>query len=356
MSERVLKIIIYTAGIVCLYAFVAVRHPVLFNAVLPEKIVPEYWENTRYGELYYFNFIKHFKQENLPPYSVKYRFTDRHPELEEADMLLFGDSFFDFTRMETFPEALGDSLNERTFFARMDRPLQYLAEHQYKTDREKILIFESAERYIPTRFTEPHKAELIKDTRSPVRKEFADIRDYIFQPNTEALYQTLLKRNYLTTELFSLSATLKFDLFGYISDFTPIYSLDQNVPWLFYYDQVNEDPGSFYYNYSQEEIDTYCDNIADLAKKLHQLYHLKMVFMGIPSKYTIYHRVVNDDPYNNFLPMLQDGLQKRGVPYIPLYEEYIQSKDTLYFGTDTHWNQEGMKIALEKTIRVINSF
>jgi len=356
MSERLLKILIYTAGAICLYAFIAIRHPVLFNAVLLEKIKSEYWENTKYGELYYFNFIRHFRQDNLPPSSIKYRFTEKHPELKDADILLFGDSFFDFTRLKTFPEALGDTLNERTFYARMDRPLQLLAEENYINSEEKILIFESAERYIPTRFTEPHRLDLIVDDRSPLRKDVAEVRDYIFLDNTESLYQTLLKRSYLTTGIFSLIATFKFDVFGYISNFTPKYSLDEKVPWLFYYDQVNDEPGSFYYQYSQQEIDTYCDNIADLAIKLKQHYNLSMVFMGIPSKYTLYHKLVNNDPYNDFLPRLQAGLDKRGIPYIPLYKDFINSKDVIFFGTDTHWNNKGQQIALDKTVQFINNF
>jgi len=357
MSEKVLKILIYTAGALCLYAFVAVRHPALFNAVLLEKIVPEYWENTKYGELYYFNFIRHFREENLPPSTEKYRFTEKHPDLAEADMLLFGDSFFDFTRLKTFPEQLGDTLDQRTFYARIDRPLQFLAEHGYKSDREKTIIFESAERYIPTRFTRSHQVELITDPRSPLRKKMADVRDYIFiGENTEPLYQTLLKRSYLTTGLFSMSATLKFDVFNYISNFTPAYSLEHDVPWLFYYDQMNDEPGSFYYQYSQEEIDLYCDNIAELASNLSEHYNLKMVFMGIPSKYTINHRLLNNDPYNQFLPRIHEGLEQRGIPYIPLYREYNSTDDILYFGTDTHWNEKGQKIALKKTIETLNSF
>jgi hypothetical protein len=271
-------------------------------------------------------------------------------------MLLFGDSFFDFTRLKTFPEELGDTLNQRTFYARMDRPLQYLAEREYASDKEKTIIFESAERYIPTRFTELHQVELKVDPRSPLRKKMADVRDYIFVENTESIYQTLLKRSYLTTGLFSMSATLKFDVFNYISDFTPVYSLEQEVPWLFYYDQMNDEPGSFYYDYSQEEIDNYCDNIADLASKLSEHYNLKMVFMGIPSKYTINHRLLNDDLYNQFLPRIHEGLAERGIPYIPLYREYNDSDDILYFGTDTHWNEKGQKIALKKTVETLNSF
>ena len=113
MNERLLKIIIYITGIVCLYAFMAIRIPAMFNAVLKEKIIPEYWENTKYGELYYFNFIRHFRESNLPHHSEKYRFTEKHPTLDEADIYLFGDSFFDFTRTKTFTCMYRQELNQR---------------------------------------------------------------------------------------------------------------------------------------------------------------------------------------------------------------------------------------------------
>ncbi len=354
MNEKALKIIIYAAGVICLYAFIAIRVPPLFNAVLKEKIIPEYWENTKYGELYYFNFIHHFREKDLPPYREKYRFTEKHPSVEEADIYLFGDSFFDFSRMKTFPEILGDTLNKRAFYARMDRPLEYFAEQNFENTREKILIFESAERYIPTRFTDSHAQGVAEDQRSGIRKFVAEVRDYLFLPNTDVLYQTLLSRNVLTTDLYSCIATFKFDVFEYITDMTPVYYLGGERPWLFYHDQLNGEPSSFYYHHSREEINTYCDNIADLAVKLYEQYNLKMVFMAIPSKYTIYHTLLNDDPYNNFIPRLYEGLKERGVPVISVYEDYRDAEEVLYYGTDTHWNEKGLSIAVDNTIEMLD--
>ena len=354
MNEKALKTIIYVAGFVCLYAFIAVRVPPMFNLVLKEKIIPEYWENTKYGELYYFSFIHQFREKGLPPHGQKYRFSDKHPAVSDADILLFGDSFFDFTRMITFPERLGDTLGQRAFYARMDRPLQYLAEHGYQQNGEKILLYESAERYIPTRFSAPHKEEPIVDQRGPVRQGVATVRDVIFQENTDVLYNTFLNRNFLTTDLYSLSATFKFKVFRYITDLTPTYFLGGETPWLFYHDQVNVEPSSFYYQHTDQEIDTYCDNIADLAGKVHRKYGLKLVFMSIPSKYTIHHTLLNDDPYNNFLPRMYEGLEKRGIPVIKLYEDFKNADQVLYYGTDTHWRQVGLEIALDNTVELMN--
>ncbi len=355
MSEKALKIIIYISGVVCLYAFLAIRFEPLFNFVLREKVIPEYWENTKYGELYYFNFIKHFREKGLPPHDEKYRFSDEHPELNEADVYLFGDSFFDFTRMTTFPERLGDTLGLKTYYARFDRPLEYLEEHDFRNDEEKILLYESAERYIPTRFTQPHR-ENFPESGNKIKQAVKSLfEDVIFLDNTEVLYSTLMMRSYFTTDIYSFISTLKFDVLNYITDLTPKYKLAENQPWLFYYDQLNDEPSSFYYKHSNMEIDTYCDNIKDLADKLYESYKLKMVFMAIPSKYTIYHKLLNDDRYNNFIPRLYAGLEERGIPVVPLYSDYIDNEEVLYYGTDTHWNKKGLNIALDNTIEVFNS-
>lgn len=357
MNEKLLKILIYIAGFVCLYAFVAIRVPGMYNFILKEKIIPEYWENTKYGELYYFGLVKHFKEEGMPHYNEKYRYTEKHPDVQDADILMFGDSFFDFTRMTTFPERLGDATDQRAFYARMDRPLRYLVENQYENTEEKLVIFESAERYIPERFVEAHSMKPPPDPRSGIRKKVADLRDLIFQDNTDVLYSTMIARSYFTTDLYSASTTLKFDLFEYITDQTPVYSLDEEMPWLFYHDQLNGEPSSFYYQHSQGEIDNYCDNIADLSAKLYEHYKLKMVFMAIPSKYTIYHTLVNEDQYNDFLPRLYKGLEERGIPYIPIYDDFLEAKaeDWIYYGSDTHWTQKGMDIALNKTLKVLET-
>jgi len=355
MSEKALKIIIYISGVVCLYAFLAIRFEPLFNAILKEKVIPEYWENTEYGELYYFNFIKHFREKGLPEHDVKYRFTDKHPSLEEANIYLFGDSFFDFTRMKTFPERLGDTLGMRSYYARFDYPLQYLGEKGFKNDEEKILIYESAERYIPTRFTNPHHLTDPVDSRSGIRQKVADIRDMIFLENTEVLYSQLMMRSYFTTGIYSLISTMKFDVFNYITDNTPKYSLEHEIPWLFYFDQLNGEPSSFYYQHSREEINTYCDNIKDLSDKLYENYRMKMVFMAIPSKYTIYHGLINDHKYNEFLPRLYEGLEERGVPVVQVYDDFIQADTIIYYGTDTHWNKTGLEIALDNTLETLDS-
>jgi hypothetical protein len=340
-------------GFSCLCALVAIRIPGFFNILVKEKVIPEYWENTKYGELYNFNRIAHFK-EDLPPSTIKYRYTPKHPDLKAADIITFGDSFFDFTRITTFPERLGDTLHKRVYYSRYDYPLNELAENNYAKGNPKVLLYETAERYIPVRFSKPQENEYIRDTRSNFRKLMVVIWHKVFIKDSEVSYSLLLTRSYISEKVYSMIATLKFDALGYIAETTPVYSLKQKVPWLFYYEEVNKDVTSFYYKHSDEDIERYCNNIADLRNKLKDRYNLDMLFMPVPCKYTIYHKFVNQDAYNNLLPRIYKGLEKRGVPVIKLYDDFIQSKEILYFGTDTHWNKKGLDLALDKTLNYIN--
>ena len=59
MSGKALKILIYVWGAISLLIFVAIRFEPLFNSLLTEKVVNDYWDKTEYGEMYYFSMISH---------------------------------------------------------------------------------------------------------------------------------------------------------------------------------------------------------------------------------------------------------------------------------------------------------
>lgn len=163
----------------------------------------------------------------------------------------------------------------------------------------------------------------------------------------------MLKGTYLTKPFYSAISTYKFDNFGYISSKTPKYKLESK-PWLFYYETVNNDPTGFYYQHSKEEVETYCDNIASMSHNLKAKYNFDFIFCAVPNKYSIYY--TKADPaavYNNLLPQIYKGLEKRGIKYVDLYNDFSQETDDLYFGTDSHWNEKGANIAFEKIIEQI---
>ena len=348
MKEKNLRIIIYILGLICLFAFFAIRSFPLMNSVLSEKMDPETRDFNKYGDLFYSSCINHFKLD-FPTPVRKYRLSEKNPTVNESDILTFGDSFFDFSFQTTFPERLSDTLNQKVYSfmtqdAALSNPFCILNHGLYKKNvNQKYAIFETIERNIPVKFTQAYDISCVKNT--PKRKIYDEIHGFIFNKNSEKLYALILKRGYIVNRLYSFFVTLRFDMCGYISPMTSKYKMEKD-PWLFYSMEYGNDPGGFYYQYTDEELNTYADNILHLSRNLKSNYNLDLIFMPIPNKYTIYHKMVNNDSYNDFLPRLYAELDKRGILYIDLYKEFINSPDTLYYGTDTHWNKKGVDKAL----------
>ncbi len=357
MSNKALKIIIYASGIVCFLLFLSVRYLPLFNLFMADKYMEGYWENKPYGELYYFNMINNFKENDMPPYHIKYRFSKDMPSINESDILVFGDSFFDFSRMPTFPERLSWQLNKKVYFERYDIPLKSLARKNYRNKTPKILIFESSERYVSTRFYNAHRYYERWRRESALSRNYKKALSFVFNPNIEKMFNYMLFQSYFTKPVYSALATFKFNKFGYIPKSTPIYTFHKGQPWLFLGESVDEGirETSFYHQFQPEDIDLYCNNIANLSEKLREHYNLYLIFIVLPSKYTVYHKLVNNHKYNNFIPAIYKGLEERKVPVVKVFNDFMNSDDLMFYPTDTHWTPAGLEIALKKTIQVMDS-
>jgi|WetSurMetagenome_2_1015567.scaffolds.fasta_scaffold04588_6 hypothetical protein len=357
MKEKNLRIILYITGIICLYAFFSIRCFPLMNAILVEKMDKETRDFNKYGDLYYFSCVADFKVpfENHYP---KYRLSDRNPEIKDADILTYGDSFFDLSFQQNVPELLSDSLNKKVFsYVTRDynraNPFCLLNNSGYsKNATGKVIIYETVERNIPEKFKTAFNKYCINDVPAKITW-FRQAVYFVFRENSENMYDMLLRLSYPTAKAYSMISTLKFNIFGYISPLTSKYSTKPD-PWLFHEREYSNQPGGYYYQYSDQEISTYADHILELKNNLQQKYNLNMIFMPIPTKYTICHKVINTHPYNNLLPRLYMELDKRGVLCIKLYEKFNNAPCDLYHGTDTHWNPKGVNMAMEELLKSIN--
>ena len=304
--------------------------------------------------MYYFSMVKHFREEGLPPAGEKFELSEKQASVKESEILTFGDSFFEFSRLKQFPERLADDFHKSVHTVNEDFPLKYLDEHGYHDTVPKLVVYERTERYIPISFGLEHSMERGSSNDSLYGQNLiAKVKDILFYKSSEELFNVILKRSYLTTGIYSMISTLKFDLFGHISSLTPVYHLDGDQSWLFYHDQVNEEKTSFYYRHSTGEMEMICDHMADLADKLRNEYNMVLVYLPMPAKYTLYHGLVNHDEYNGFLPALYEGLDKRGVRYVNVYEDFLTHPEPLYYRTDSHWNQVGLDLVYNKTIDYI---
>ncbi len=322
----------------------------------PESIVykQDYYSGR---DLYKHHYVEHFREAHpafdqpLHAPLVPYRERPEHPSLDEADVLVFGDSFANFRWLKSYPEILRDKLGRPVYFARDQYPLRLLGEQAYTAPSGRVAIFQIGERGIRTGFA---RAQMDFQGRAHrPKRDNAWFR--LFAPGeAEQQYTALLQLSILTHRAYKWIATRKFDWFGYLSPMTPVYSLDP--PILFLKQTVDGSPQSFQYQHPQHEIEQICDNIALLHDRMRRKHGLEMVFMAVPNKISIHFAYVWPDAhYNDFLPRIHQGLAQRGVPYVDLYQAFRNADERLYFLSDTHWNEHGVARAAAETIRVLEA-
>mgnify|MGYP001801841601 FL=1 len=338
-ATKVLKSTFFVLGFICLIIFILAR----INNGLKILIDPEI-DNT--GDLYKQSSITNFR-EILPdkavlPNNVKksefYTHKEGHPYVSDAEILTFGDSYFYFTRFTSFPEYLSLKTNKKVFFAAEANPFYTLKHENYSAGQSKYLIYETGERGIFERFKS--KLNIDTATREEIRTNTFIIRE---PGEVEKIYSRFFQLGYFTWQINEYINTFKFQYLDYINEATPVYSTDP--PMLFYRTTVNSLPGSYQYDYSEAELNDIAENISYMNDMLDSLYNLKLVFMPVPNKISIYDTTTELKEYNMLLPKLYEKLDKKGIEFIDLYHPFKRNNELLYYRTDTHWNEQGMKKA-----------
>ncbi|MFZ4590380.1 MAG: alginate O-acetyltransferase AlgX-related protein [Ignavibacteria bacterium] len=347
-SNKITKTIVNLVGLICLIISLLVTFDFIPEQIWSKSFQKDY-ESGRYGDLYFLNLVDYFKVEyetkKIPSFST----TNYQSEINEADILLFGDSF---TAMESrdvqLPYLLKDSTNKKIFVIKSSKILNDLNNLKFaKQQKKKVLIYQFVERGIFKNF------EVLsnEDDRSLIK-----IYNFLMTlkvGNIEKRLNQLLQRSLITYEAYKYLASAKFDHLKILTQITPIYKAEP--PWLFYYEDVNQSKTSFYYKFTQTELEILVMNAKKLQKELIEKYNLELIIMPIPNKYTIYNEKINTDKYNNIIPEFCHKLTENGIQSINLYDDFRESEKLLYYPTDTHWNQNGINIALLKLLEVLKT-
>lgn len=351
-KENILKWTIFIAGFFCLLFFVIVRWEKLnLRFIRPDM---------QYGDLYIQCNVDHFRiKKNRVELPLKKYYTRNAKKIDQSQYLLFGDSFCYYPQ-RAFPILFSDSVEELTYFGLSSYPLIYLKKSKKAHPKKRYLIYETVERSIHQVFNRPHvmNGRKAKPKQAKKRKSikpmqclssvFRPLNEEVFPRDMERNYAYFLDRSVFTNFLGRKLNTLRFNLFGYISDKTPVYSV--NPPMLFYYQTVNEKPTAYCYSYTEKQIELYCDHIAMLYDTLKHYYNVEMIFMPVPSKVTIHGDLAGLKDYNRLLPRIYKKLDHKQIPYVNLYEPFSKAKGIIYHPSDTHWNRKGLNIALEKLL------
>jgi hypothetical protein len=99
-------------------------------------------------------------------------------------------------------------------------------------------------------------------------------------------------------------------------------------------------------------------NISLLGKILKEKYDLELIYVIMPTKYTVYGKYHDDFMgYNNFIPSVLDSLEKLEVNTFDTYSLYTNAldidKDFLYYSGDTHFTPRGKKMLVNEIIKLL---
>jgi hypothetical protein len=351
-KEKILLYAFYAAAVVALIAFVVTKSETLMYFATRGM-----FDN---GDLYRFTKVRFFKT----PYPAPLREAAEEPQMDpdSADIILIGDSFMEICRgFEPFPRQLAERTGMAVYPVYAGQapdyfdPVYFCWRHNLDPEKKRTIVLERVERYIINSYLTP----MDEDTSSfrelagdEDETTWEELRERWFT-GAERNYEVLLSSSDVTSPLVEAWNTFRFSVFGYISDETPSYSLAP--PFLFYEEETSPvRKTSFYYPHSDSLVEQIAGNIAAMRDSLKSEYNADLVFMPVPSAYTLYHTLINNDVYDDYLPRLCRRLEEKGVRTIPLYEKFRQSKEVLYFSVDTHWNGAGVKIALDQTLDALS--
>ncbi|EKD94264.1 MAG: hypothetical protein ACD_26C00144G0002 [uncultured bacterium] len=295
--------------------------------------------NVSYGDLYTISELKAF---HLPIPTKK---STNKSNIDEADIFAFGDSFLGSHLGEkNLPSLLEDSLKMPVYAVPLavENPLEYLERIHYKKGATKIVIVESVERYAVNRGFAYSAPIATTVNISSWKKNINDL-DYLIFDTTDIDY--FFKHNIFINPLRLFLKNLNFSLFGRIDSRIGAYSLQP--PMLFYFEEVNFDKNLRNATLAPKVA----KNIKFLGETLKDKYNLKMIYVVIPNKYTIYNDLDKHGSYNNFIPRLQSELSKLNVDYVDLYSRYVANRTNdrpLYYPNDSHFAPLGKEILVEE--------
>lgn len=150
-------------------------------------------------------------------------------------------------------------------------------------------------------------------------------------------------------ELITANSTLLSGLFGVSSNNTVTVGTDG---WLFYTETMADHMGSN--TLSERQIRSAVRTLELMREYCHSR-GAELYFTVAPNKASLYPQYVPERfpmrSGKNNAELLAAALEKGSVPYADLFAAFGKEKETLYFATDSHWNNKGAALAADMLLR-----
>lgn len=338
--KKIYTYLFFSASVICIGLFLLVHMPPGFiNRFLTEPEKAGYDDFRSKGDLYYMCQVDHFN-DHLPPATYKFRESIKQSPVDSADVIIFGDSFFDHSRFPSIADRLHDSLGLKVcLIRRYDIEDSILSKARPNT----IIITGIVERNIYETYngSDAHESagERFHKTKLMTR---------LFPFDLEKRYQLLSRRSVLTEGIERKLNTTEFDLFDL---YNPGVKFDPLSGKLFLNSVLKEETKDPFVPVPAGRIDSIAYAINKTAERVKQK-GCRFIFFPVPNKETIYFS--SSTPYNRFLPLLAKQLKEKKIETVRLYDLFRENAGRqLYFRTDTHWNNEGISLAFNELRKIL---
>jgi hypothetical protein len=309
--------------------------PDFINKFLRQPEVAGYDDFRTKGDLYYMCQIKNFA-DHIPPATYKFRETAKQSSIDSADIIIFGDSFFDHSRYPSIADRLHDSLGMKVHLI---RGYNYDPALIAKAKPNAVVILGIVERNIVELF-DPHQSTDNKDVAGP------KLIKYLFPGDLEKRYLLLARRSYLTEYACEAMSTFSYNNFHLYNKGVRYDKISDKLFLGEVFQDSQKDPFKLV---SESSINTVATNVQNLASTTFK--GRRFIFFPAPNKESLYYR---PEQYNHFLPKLCAILRNRQVSVVDVYD-LLKNKNTdeLYFRTDTHWNGNGISLAFSELRKIL---
>lgn len=341
-------------GLICLLVVAVSKLPGIASRTLRPDV-------GEYGELYNMCKVARFRIHRSKPDFASDNLPPEHG-IEDAGVVFIGDSFmgkdygWDLGMMFEKKTGVLSTVSESKGGV-VDTPRVVLDSLGFrKGGRLRYVVFECAERVLVLNPTLRLRID-VQGTKSgppggrPGKNVALDgqagsaVKHFMIDPIP---LEHLVTENPLGHGLMALRNTFRFAAFGEMCEMVPVYSV--HPPMLHYKQEVqsNRKPKT------DREIAELAGYVRRASDELREKYGVRLIFMPVPNKYTLYgydygrySYNTEGERYDGFIPRLYRELDKKGVDYVDLYTPIRQSRVPVYDPTHAHWNFAGKHIAVE---------
>lgn len=305
-------------------------------------------DNFTNGDLYNFCEIDDYKEV------IKCNKIEATNKLENCNILTLGDSFFASSLdSDNFANELQKKSGHRIynidsdtdlFSSQVDMPIAYFDGINYRSNKRRLLILETVERYSLKR------SELYNLVKRGGTTKRMVLGNKLFD-NSDI--EHFFKNNIVVKPVYKYINNARYRLFGTIDHAIGKYSRSKAM--LFFREDIE------FSNKAKTDkvVNAMVANVTRLSNTLKCKYNIDLVYVIIPDKFSIYNDYVTDNyKYDNFIPAVAKKLTSNGISVVDIYSKYMEYRSKpgaklLYYGSDTHFTPTGKQLLIEECIKVI---